>query len=99
MSVGQVERNAGRVVRWSACGENNSLVVTERRKKGFQPLLSFHNIMVAVKQIQPVFLIKLAKKPENVAVDIHDVFDASVFPQLVAVSQLDIGKSLPVIVL
>ncbi len=99
MAVGQIERDAGHTVRRRAGGQDDSFMKAERRKKRLQPLLSFYDIMVAVEQIQAVLLIKLMKEPEHVAVDIHDIFHVSVFPELITVPQFNIGKTLSVIVL
>ena len=55
--------------------------------------------MVAVEKIQSILLIELFEKPEDIAVHINNIFQASVFPELIPIPQLDIGKALPVIML
>ena len=59
---------------------------------------AFDDIVVSVDQEKPVFLLKPGQKPENMAVGAQDNADAAVFPELVAVSQLDLGVAvLPVV--
>lgn len=108
---GYMRPAAGQQVR----GENNSLIKGEGGEEGLHllglrteigtaafggvALFPFYDVMVAVEKVQTVFLIELFEKPEYVAVDIDDIFHASVFPKLIPVAQLNIGKALSVIML
>ncbi len=57
----------------------------------------FH-IMVPVNQIQPSGVIKQGQEPEHVVVDFDNLAHFPVFPELIPVSQLDIGKTAIIIV-
>ena len=60
---------------------------------------AFHHVVVPIQHIQTVFPIKLGHHPEGIAVGGNDGAHPAVFPQLVPVSQFDIGEALVVIML
>jgi len=111
--VRQIEGYMGTVTGQQVCGEDNALMEGEGGKErlhllglcteegitafGRVAFFSFDNIMVAVDKIKSLLQVKLFKKPENVAVDVYDIFHAPVFPKLIPVPQFDIGKALSVI--
>src|SRR5699024_9154344 len=64
--------------------------VTGGADKAFSAL---YDIVVAVNQEKPVFLLELPQQPEETAVGAQNHADAPVFPELISVSQLDIGVS------
>ena len=55
--------------------------------------------MVAIDQVKPVFLIKLRHQPEGVAVYVYNLGHGTVFPEFIAVTQLDISKIIHIIIL
>ena len=61
-------------------------------------LAPFYNIMVAIKHIKPVGFIKLGHHPIGVAVSLNNRLNFPVFPKLVAVSQLNIGEAVIIII-
>ena len=69
--------------------------VTGGADKAFSAL---YDIVVAVNQEKPVFFLELSKQPEETAVGAQNHADAPVFPELISVSQLDIGVSVLIIV-
>lgn len=115
MPVRQVEGHTRPAPLKQVCGENDSLVKSEGRKQGLHLLglrteksiaafggvapFPFHNVVIAIEKIQPVFLVELFEEPEDIAVHVNDIFHVSVFPKLIPVTQLDIGKSLTVVML
>jgi len=98
MPMCQIERHTRPVAGQQVCGKDNTFIKGRDGKERFHSLFSFDNVMVAVEQIQPVFLVELPEKPEDITMNIENVFHTSVFPQFVPVAQFDIGKTLPVIV-
>lgn len=114
MPVRQIERYVRPAAWQQVCGENNSFIKNKRRKEGLRllglrteirtaafgrvALPALYNVMVAIEKIQSVLLIELLKKPEDIAVDINDILHTSVFPKFIPVPQLNIGKTLSVIV-
>lgn len=115
MSVRQIERHMRPAVWQQVRGENNSLVKRKRREKGLHllrlrteirtaafgrvVLFAFYDVVVAVEKIQPILQIELLEQPEDITVDINDIFHASVFPQFISVTQFDIGEASSVIML
>lgn len=97
MSVSQIEGYMGPVARQQVRSEYDAFIKVEIRKESVHSLFSFDNIVVSIEKIQPVFLAKLCEEPEDIAVDIHDIFHVSVFPQFIAIAQFDISISLSVI--
>ncbi len=55
--------------------------------------------MVSVQHIQTPLGLEKGQEPENISVSFDDLFHTSVFPQLIPVTQLNIGVPCPVIVL
>ena len=55
--------------------------------------------MIAVKHVKAVLGIELGKHPENIAVRFYNLTETAVFPQLVTVTELNIGEALYKIVL
>ncbi len=115
MSVRQIKRYAGRMPGLRACSENNALIKSEGGEEGLHLLrlrteisaaafggvafLPLYNIVVAVDQIQSVFLMKLFEQPEHIAVNVNYIFHASVFPQFISIAQFDIGRTMSIIML
>lgn len=113
MPVRQVERYTRPAARQQIRGEYDSLIKREGGKEGLHllglgteistaafgriALLPLHDVVIAVDKIQAVFLMKLFEKPEDIVVDINDVFHVSVFPKLIPIPQLNIGKPLSVV--
>ena len=63
---------------------------------GFSPL---DNVVVAVNHVQPAGLIEFGQQLKGVGVGLNDGLLISIFPQLVSISQFDIGEALVVIML
>ena len=113
MPVRQVERHAGPAAGQQVCSEYDSLIKGEGGKErlhllglgteistaafGRVALLALHDVVIAVDKIQAVLLMKLFEKPEDIVVDINDVFHVSVFPKLIPIPQFNIGKPLSVV--
>ena len=57
------------------------------------------NIVVTHDQVQPVLTIKLVKQVKDPLVCVTDCGKPPVLPQIVPVAYLDIGESLPIVVL
>lgn len=60
-------------------------------------MLLFH-IVVAIKQMQSALTVKEGEKPKDIVVDLDYLPHVSVFPKLVSVSQLDIGKTIGIVI-
>lgn len=115
MPVRQIERHVRPAAGQQVCGEDNAFIKGEGGKEGLHLLrlrteirtaafgrvafFAFYNVVVAVEQIQTVFLVKLFEKPEDIAVDVNDGLHISVFPEFISISQFNIGKTLSVIML
>ena len=63
---------------------------------GFSPL---DNVVVAVNHVQPAGLIEFGQQLKGVGVGLNDGLLISIFPQLVSISQFDIGVAVGQIVL
>ena len=61
--------------------------------------LLFFKIMVSVEQIKAVVAVEEGEEPEHIVVDLDDLAHPPVFPELVAVTELDIGEALCIIML
>lgn len=69
---------------------------TEKRGALFGTVVTgtlFH-VMISIKQVKPAPFIKTGHQPEYVAVDFNDLFHPPVFPKLIPISKLDIGKTM-----
>ncbi len=54
-------------------------------------------VMISVEHIEPVFRLKKGVQPENIAVDFLNGIQTAVFPQFIPVPQLNIGKSVDIV--
>lgn len=113
MPVRQIERYMRPASGKQVCGENNTLIKGEGGEEGLHllglrteigiaafggvALLPFYDVVVAVEKIQPLLLIELFEQPKHIAVHVNDILHISVFPKFIPVTQLDIGKALPII--
>ena len=69
-----------------------------RRAEGFAiALLFLCHIMVAIDHIQAVLPVEEGEEPEHITVDLNNLAHSPVFPQLIPVSQLNIGETLGII--
>ena len=59
----------------------------------------FYNVMVAEKRIISFFLIKLMEQAINIGIYAGDFGKSLIFPQFVAISEIEIGESMVVIIL
>lgn len=59
----------------------------------------FYHIVVAIEEIEAVLLCKFGKEPKYIAVHFNNLFDPSIFPKFVSVPELNIGKSILIVVL
>lgn len=53
--------------------------------------------MISVNHIKPVLLMKQGEEPEHIVMNFNDLAHSPVFPQLIPVSQLNIGKTLLIV--
>lgn len=53
----------------------------------------FHNIMVAVQQIEAFLPVKLRQQLKHITVTLNNLCHVAIFPQFVPISQLDVGIS------
>jgi len=110
MSVGQVE-----ALSLTALLQDNALIKGKSREEGLAALgirakigvtdlvgitrSFFLHIMIAVQQIKPSLAVKQGEEPEHIIVNLNDLTHAPVFPQLIPVSQFNIGVALGIVVL
>ena len=59
----------------------------------------FDDIVVTVNHVVTVFLVEIMEKTKGVGIDVADVRELLVFPELLTVAEVDIGKAAVVIVL
>lgn len=61
--------------------------------------LLLFEVMVPIEQMKPVLAVEEGEEPEHIVVDLDDLAHPPVFPELVAVTELDIGEALCIIML